>query len=90
MLRCDAPIGQTGDTVGVRNNFSAVGDQKNRPANLQALDGVGHDLDATRVEIGGGLVEYDERGVPQEGASDCDPAALSGEMMCCPSPTSML
>ena len=45
---------------------------------LQPSDGVGDDRDALGVEVGGRLVEDDERRVAQERAREPDPAALAG------------
>ena len=47
-------------------------------AAAQALDRRGHELGALAVEVGGRLVEHDERRVAQERAREREPAALAG------------
>ena len=77
------------DAVGVRHHLGAVGDEQHGPAGAQPLDGAAHVLHARGIEIGGRLVEDDERRVAQEGARQPDPPALPRRQRAPPSPTSV-
>jgi hypothetical protein len=65
------------DAVGVLNGAETVRNGEDGAAFCEGLEG-GLDLVLTfGVEGGGGFVEYDDGGVFEEGAGDCDALALS-------------
>src|SRR6266446_5668636 len=68
---------QAHDPVGASNELWPVGDDQHRPADTQPLDRLGHDVGARPVEVGGRLVEDDQRSVPHERASKRDAAPLA-------------
>ena len=73
----DAPFIEDEDAVGVLNGAEAVRDGEDGAAFCEGVEG-GLDLVlAFGVEGGGGFVEYDDGGVFEEGAGDCDALALS-------------
>ncbi len=69
---------QGDDAVGVLDQLRAVRDEQDGAARSQALDGLGDDVGARPVEVGGRLVEDHERRVAQERPRQCDAPALAG------------
>ena len=72
------PRVQPDDAIRAADQLGAMGDHEHRPAGAHALDRRGDDRHALGVEVGGRLVEDDERRVAQEGAGEPDPPALAG------------
>ena len=59
------------------DELGSVRNHEHRAARRESPDRLRYDVHAPRVQIGGGLIEDDERSIPEECAGQTDPPALA-------------
>ena len=72
----DAALVEHGDPVGEADGGQAVRDEDDGPALGEIGESLLHDVLALGVEIGGGLVQDEDRGILQERSREGDPLPL--------------